>query len=54
MLLINLLKQFLQYKYCKKVMKKHFKKNFTEKEENNFNQVAFVGYVKNSRRSEKS
>ena len=38
MQLMNLLKQFLEYKYCKKIMKKHFNKNLimSEKEEHLF------------------
>ena len=38
MLLMNLLKQFLKHKYCKKIMKKHFNKSLimTEEEEHLF------------------
>ena len=38
MQLMNLLKQFLEYKYCKRIMKKHFNKNLimSEKEEHLF------------------
>ena len=37
------------HEYCKKVMKKYFNKNFImNKEEEQFNQVTRVGFVKNS------
>ena len=37
------------HEYCKKVMKKHFNKNFImNKEEEQFSQVTRVGFVKNS------
>ena len=39
-----------EYGYCKKVMKKHFNKNFimSQKKKNNSNRVTFPGFVKNS------
>ena len=35
-----------EYKYCKKIMKKHFNKNLIMTEEEHFKIVVIVGFVK--------
>ena len=37
-----------EYKYWKKVVKKHFNKNVLKKKKIYFNKVTFVGFVQNS------